>query len=79
MAISSESLMRQETVYVAGLDMDDAQRRIREGYDTGHDRPGDAYDAIGYFDRNEDDYEVYEFVITTQVRHVKPPYTRSAR
>jgi hypothetical protein len=77
----SMSLREEETVYVAGRDIENAKERKgdhRYYGDVVRDTPQEAYDALGYFEREEsgDEFEVFEFVTTTQVTKVDPPYTR---
>lgn len=68
-----ESYVCEEVVYVTGIDLEDAKDRRK--YNS-HPTPRKAYDDLGYFDREDDDYDVYEFVVTTSVTKVEPPYSK---
>ncbi|MGC9439274.1 hypothetical protein ACP4IX_15350 [Streptomyces sp. WG5] len=72
-----------ETYYVAASSVEDArQRHDHRLYGSVlKDTPAEAWDALGYFEREEsgDEYEVFKFVTTTQVTKVDPPYTRSPK
>ncbi|MET9816890.1 hypothetical protein [Streptomyces sp. NPDC006355] len=70
-----------ETVYVAGRDIEDAQRRRGDHRfygDVEGDSPAEAWDKIGYFEREDSGDEFEVFRITTEVRitKVEPPYTK---
>lgn len=73
-----ESYTSTEKVYAAGTSLEDARQALEN---KSADNPRDAWDAIGYWDREErsEDFEVYEFLTTTQVTRVSPPYTRSSK
>ena len=73
-----------ETVFVAGRDVEDAQTRRgdRRFYGTVEgDSPAEAWDRLGYFEREEsgDEFEVYRFVTTTQITKIDPPYSREPK
>lgn len=73
--MKSVSYNEEETVYVAGLDFDNARKRGGEyGY---QDTPQEAWNALDYWERTEeaDKFEVFKFVTTVQVTKVDPPYT----
>jgi hypothetical protein len=75
----SISLREEETVYVAGSSIEDAQRRRGDHRAYGSvegDTPAEAWDRLGYFEREEsgDEFEVFKFVSSTQITKVDPPY-----
>jgi hypothetical protein len=73
--VREETYISTEKVYAAGVDLEDARQALEN---KSADNPQDAWDALGYWDREErpGDFEVYEFLTTTQVTRVSPPYTR---
>ncbi|MEU5166811.1 hypothetical protein [Streptomyces mutomycini] len=62
-----------ETYFLAGTDIEDARERM-----TPQDSPRDAWNELGYWEREERSYEfeVFEFQVTEKVTKVNPPYTR---
>lgn len=76
-----EIRISKETLYLAGESIEDARfRSMNEGYEP-QDTPHDAWYLLPYFEREErpGDYEVFEFVTTTEITKVDPPYTRSSK
>ena len=75
----SVSVKETETYYVAARDIDDARERHdhRMYGSVLQDSPAEAWEALGYWERQEsgDEFEVFEFVKTTQITKVDPPYT----
>ena len=69
-----ESMIKDETVYVAALDLQGAVFNVDNGpvFDT----PQEAYNAVGYFDAQEYTWEVFEFRTLTRIKKVDPPYTK---
>jgi hypothetical protein len=62
--------------FAAGKDIDDARKRAERGYEG--DSPADAWEELGYWERQEhsEEFEVFEFQVTETVTKVDPPYTR---
>lgn len=69
-----ESLVKDETVYVSGHDLTDAVHKSTNPY-YHFDTAQEAYDAVGYFEKQEETWEVFEFETRTRIRRVEPPYT----
>ena len=72
-----ESYFSEEKTYVAGRDVTEALGKA--GGDTfGRDTPQEAWNVLGYWDREEhsDSFEVFEVVTTTRVTKVDPPYMK---
>lgn len=66
--------------YVAGTTLENALERRSDTRFYGHveqDTPAKAYDAIGYFEREEEEeFHVFEFHTVETVKKVEPPYER---
>jgi hypothetical protein len=77
--VKQVSYSETETVYQAGLGVEHAQQRLRQY--GGQETPQEAWNSLDYYDREElaDKYEVFQFVTTTQITKVDPPYTRSPK
>ena len=72
-----ESYFSEEKSYVAGRDVVNALEKA--GGDTfGRDTPQEAWNVLGYWDReeNSDSFEVFEVVTTIRVVKVEPPYAK---
>lgn len=69
------SYSETETVYAAGRTMEEARRALEN---CSADNPQAAWDALGYWEREEeaDKFEVFKFVTTVQVTKVDPPYSK---
>lgn len=74
-----ENVHTVEKVYVAGTSLENArERRADPRYygDVERGTPQEAYNALGYFEEQEESFKVYEFVIATSITKVEPPYTK---
>lgn len=71
----SEGYSCNRIFYVAGINLDHAMSRSTdEQYRS--DTPGGAYDKLGYFEEQDNRFEVFEFKKSTNVSQVNPPYAR---
>jgi hypothetical protein len=73
--VKQVSYSETETVYAAGDSFEEARRRgEKQGF---KDSAQQAWNDLDYWERSEnpDLYEVFQFVTTTQVTKVDPPYT----
>lgn len=70
-------LNTNETFYVAGKSIDDARERMSLYGAEGKSTPQDAWDALGYWDREDypDQFEVFEFRVTEKITQVETPYS----
>jgi hypothetical protein len=78
--VKQVSYNEEETVYVAGYDVEDAMKRRGDHRVYGYvekDTPQEAWNALGYWEQEEeaDKFEVFKFVTSVQVTKVDPPYT----
>lgn len=66
----------EEVYFVAGEDIEDARNRLNYSQATASDTPGDAWNQLDLYDREErfNDFEVFEFVRSEKVTKVDPPY-----
>ena len=71
-----ETFEEIETVYVAGTDLANARWLMEHSPHRVADTAQAAYDAVGYFDAQDNEHHVYEFVTSTRVSMVNPPYNR---
>lgn len=79
--MKEETYTSTEKTYLAGESIQDAQfRAMNEEYEAS-DTPRGVWNKLPYWEREErpGDFEVFEFVTTTQVTRVSPPYTRSSK
>ncbi|MFD5069153.1 hypothetical protein ACFWNC_14660 [Streptomyces sp. NPDC058369] len=62
--------------YAAGRSVEDARERAK-GDENQADTPREAWNALGYWDREEhaDEFEVFEFRVTEKITKVEPPYS----
>lgn len=70
--MKAESYFSEEKAYVAGESLDDALKS-----EEAHETPQDAWNALGYWEREQRSqyFEVYEISVTTRVTKVDPPYS----
>lgn len=69
-----ESFLSEEKVYVTGLNLEHARARLRQY--GGEDTAQKAYHVLDYFDAEEGNFEIFEFVTTTRITKIDPPYTK---
>lgn len=71
----NESFLREEVVFVAGLNLGNAHERaasdryVRETAQA-------AYNALDLYEAETGEYEVYEIRTTTRITKVDPPYSK---
>lgn len=74
MAIRIFELNVSGSYFVTGTDIWNAKSRALDpAYQ--YDSSQQAYDALGYFEEQEQEFEVFEFETVTKIKHCKPPYT----
>lgn len=64
-----------ETLYAAGRSLEEARKRLEN---HAADNSLDAWEDLGYWERQDtpEEFEVFEFVTTTEITKVDPPYSR---
>ncbi|MEU0912153.1 hypothetical protein [Streptomyces althioticus] len=73
-----ESYQSAETYFVAGRSIEHARSRASEAL---AENPRDAWEALGYWDREDtpEEFGVFRFEVVEKVTKVDPPYTKEPK